>query len=490
MIGRLARWLERRVGGSDFLRDKLSKVFPESWTFLFGEIALYAFVVLVLTGTFLALFFDASHTETTYFGNYSPLHDVEMSAAYRSTLELSFDVPAGLLMRQAHHWAALVFVAAIVVHLSRIFFTGAYRRPRELNWTIGVTLLLLAILEGFAGYSLPDDLLSGTGARIAYAIIESIPFIGVWLGSLLFGGLFPGEEIIGRLFTLHVFILPVLFFGLIGLHLALVFRQTHTQFPGPDRSEDNVVGVKVWPTYTAMSVGMFMFTCALLFGLGGLVQINPVWYYGPYDPFVVSINAQPDWYMGWLEGSLRLFPPWEFSGARFMVANPFFPAALLPMLTFAALYAFPFLERRLTGDRGEHHVLDRARDHPLRSAVGAATITFYAILTIAGADDIVALLFNVDITGLVVFLRVAAVVGPVLAAYVTYRWCRDLAAGTAEAASAGTHGEAAKDEGGDGEQGPGQRWSPRRRWRLAFAGLAAALGYGSARRDRPPDGRS
>lgn len=427
MIERLARWLDRRVAGSDFVQDKLTKVFPESWTFLFGEVALYTFVVLVLTGTFLALFFDPSLTETTYHGSYEPMHDVEMSAAYRSTLELSFDVRAGLLMRQMHHWAALVFVAAIVVHLLRVFFTSAFRRPRELNWMIGLTVLVLALLEGFAGYSLPDDLLSGTGLRIGHAIAESIPLVGTWLASLAFGGPYPGEHIIGRLFTAHVFVVPAAIGGLLAAHLALVFRQTHTQFPGPDRREDNVVGVRMWPTYTAMSVGLFLLVFAVIAALGGLVQINPVWFYGPYDPFVVSIGSQPDWYMGWLEGALRLMPPWEFRGFGYMIPNPFWPAVLLPGLTFLVLYAWPALERLATGDQREHHVLDRPRDRPVHTAIGVAGITFFALLTVAGSDDIIAAQLNVSITGLVWVLRVLTLVAPVVAAIVAYRWCRDLA---------------------------------------------------------------
>ncbi|MFN2557880.1 MAG: cytochrome bc complex cytochrome b subunit [Nitriliruptorales bacterium] len=427
MIEGLARWIDRRVAGSGWAEKKLKKIFPESWAHLFGEIALYSFVVLVLTGTFLALFFDGSHTKTHYLGEYQPLNGVEVSSAYASTVKLSFDVPGGLLFRQMHHWAALIFTAAIVVHLCRVFFTGAFRRPREMNWMIGVTLLILAIIEGFAGYSLPDDLLSGTGLRIGYAIFESIPLIGTWLASFIFGGTFPGEHLLTRLYMLHIFLLPTLFFALIGLHLALVFRQTHTQFPGEGRREDNVVGLPLWPTYTALSFAMFFIVSGVIAGLGGLFQINPVWFYGPYDPYVVSIGSQPDWYMGWLEGSLRLMPPWEFRGLGYMIPNPFLPAVLLPALTFLGLYAYPFIERRLTKDTAEHHLLDRPRDRPVRSAFGAAMLTFYGVLTIAGSSDLLAYELRVPVSGLVVFLRGATIIAPVLVYFLTYNWCRGLA---------------------------------------------------------------
>lgn len=426
MIAALARWIDRRVAGSSWVQEKIKKIFPESWAHLFGEVALYSFVVLVLTGTFLALFFEPSHKETHYEGEYEALNGVKMTAAYASTIKLSFDIPGGLLFRQMHHWAALIFVAAIVVHLARIFFTGAFRRPREMNWMIGVTLLMLALVEGFAGYSLPDDLLGGTGLRIAHAAIESIPVIGTWSASFVFGGLYPGEHLIPRLYMAHIFLLPTLFFGLIALHLSLVFRQTHTQFPGEGRREDNVVGLPLWPTYTALSVALFFIVFGVIAGLGGFFQILPVWFYGPYDPYTVSTGSQPDWYVGWMEGSLRIFPPWEFRGLGYMIPNPFFPTMFLGGLAFLALYAYPFLERRFTGDRAEHHLLDRPRDRPVRSAIGAAFLTFFLVLTIAGSNDILAYELKLPVSAVVYFLRGAAILAPLLVGLLTYHWCKAL----------------------------------------------------------------
>ena len=175
MFSRVARWFDDRLGASRFARTSLDKVFPDHWSFLLGEVAFYSFIVLVATGVFLTFFFEPSQREVIYHGSYRPLQGVPMSAAFQSTVRLSFDVRAGLVIRQMHHWAALVFLAAIVTHLGRIFFTGAFRRPRELNWIVGVTMLLLALGNGFTGYSLPDDLLSGTGLRIAYSVVLSIP---------------------------------------------------------------------------------------------------------------------------------------------------------------------------------------------------------------------------------------------------------------------------------------------------------------------------
>ena len=351
MLRRLARWIDDRLGASAFTQQALNKVFPDHWSFMLGEVALYCFVVLLLTGTFLTFFFDASTSTSTYQGSYAPLRGVQVSAAYRSVIELSFDVRAGLVMRQVHHWAAVIFVGSIILHLCRIFFTGAFRRPREINWMIGVTLLVLGIFNGFTGYSLPDDLLSGTGLRIAYSIALSIPVIGTWMAFLVFGGEFPAEQIIGRLFVTHIMIVPALIIGLLTLHLAIVWRQKHTQFAGPGHRETNIVGSRLWPTYTAKSIGLFFGVFAVLCLLGGLVQINPVWLYGPFEPHQVTSPAQPDWYLGWVEGALRLFPAWEIRAFGYEIPNPFYPAVLMPGLTFGALYAWPFLEARFLGHR-------------------------------------------------------------------------------------------------------------------------------------------
>src|SRR5262245_9968358 len=370
LMPRLVRWLDRRIGGARLARKTLDKVFPDHWSFLLGEVSLYCFIVLVLTGTYLALFFSPSEATIDYTGSYAPLRGVEMSEAYNSAIRLSFDVRAGLVMRQIHHWAALVFVAAIVAHLARIFFTGAFRRPRELNWMIGVTLLLLAMVNGFAGYSLLDDQLSGTGLRVANAIILSIPVVGTWVSSLAFGGPFPGPDMLQRLFVVHILIIPAVIGVLIAVHLALVVRHKHTHFPGPGRREDNVVGQRFWPTYTAKAGGLFFLVAATLAALGGLVQINAIWVMGPYRPADVSSASQPDWYMGWADGGLRLMPPWEIRAFGYQVPNPFFPGVLLPTVVFTILYFWPFVESRRTGDHVEHHVLDRPRDRPVRTGIG------------------------------------------------------------------------------------------------------------------------
>lgn len=428
IVPRVAGWIDKRVGAAKFARKALDKVFPDHWSFMVGEIAMYAFVVLVLTGLYLTFFFVPDARQVVYHGSYRPLHGVQMSEAYRSTLDLSFDVRAGLVMRQTHHWAALVFVGAIVVHVMRIFFTGAFRRPREINWVVGVCMLLLALANGFTGYSLPDDLLSGTGLRIAYSIVLSIPLIGEWMAGLAFGGVFPTTEITPRLFVLHVLVIPVAIAILLSVHLVLLIRQKHAQFRGPGKSEDNVVGSRLWPTFAAKTIGLFFAVFAVLVALGGLAEINPIWLYGPFDPSAVSSGSQPDWYIGWLEGALRLFPGWEIRAFGFEIPAPFFPGVLMPGIVFGLLMVWPFLEARVTGDRREHHLLDRPRDRPVRTAIGVATLTFLLVLFFAGGDDVIAANFDLSVNGVVWAFRVLAILAPIVTFVVTYRLCRELTA--------------------------------------------------------------
>jgi ubiquinol-cytochrome c reductase cytochrome b subunit len=425
---RLAHWIDERLGAARFARKALGKVFPDHWSFMIGEIAMYAFVILVLTGLYLTFFFVPDSREVVYHGSYKPLRGVHMSEAYRSTLRISFDVRAGLVMRQIHHWAALVFVGAVVAHLMRIFFTGAFRRPREINWLVGMTLLILAIANGFTGYSLPDDLLSGTGLRIAYSIVLSIPIAGEWLAFLIFGGEFPTKEIVSRLFVIHVLIIPVAIAVLLTVHLAILVRQKHTQFRGPGRAERNVVGTRLWPTFTTKTLGLFFFVFAVLAALGGLAQINPVWLYGPFEPAAVSAGSQPDWYVGWLEGALRLFPSWEIRAFGFEVPNPFFPGVLLPGIVFGVLYAWPFLEARFTKDRAEHHLLDRPRERPVRTAIGVGALSFLTILFFAGGNDVIAARFNLSVNNVTWAFRILVILLPPVAGIATYRLCKELRA--------------------------------------------------------------
>ncbi|PZS01642.1 MAG: cytochrome b [Pseudonocardiales bacterium] len=408
------------------MRNLLNKVFPDNWSFMLGEVALYSFIILLISGTYLTFFFDTSMTEVKYHGHYTPLDDVTMSRAYSSTLKLSFDVRGGLIIRQIHHWAALLFVAAMIVHMMRIFFTGAFRKPRETNWLIGSTLLLLGILEGFLGYSLPDDLMSGTGLRIAFSIILSIPVVGTWLAYAIFDGTFPGTEIIGRFYIVHVLLIPGIILALISVHLALVVKQKHTQFPGPGRTERNVIGERILPTYAAKAGGFFALVFGVLAVLGGLTQINPVWLWGPYTPSQVGAGSQPDFYMLFAEGSMRLFPSYETHFPGYTISSIFWPAVVLPGVLFTLILIYPFLEARLTRDRASHHLLQRPRDVPVRTALGAMALTFWVVLVASGSNDIISFKFAISLNATTWIGRILLILAPPIAYAITYRVCLGL----------------------------------------------------------------
>ncbi len=427
MIGRwISRWFDSRLRLAKFVRHAMNHVFPDHWSFMLGEVALYAFAVLVITGVFLMMFFNASSARETYHGSYHALEGVRMSAAYRSVIHLCFDVPAGLLIRQMHHWAALIFVGAIVAHIARIFFTAAYRRPREINWVIGLTLLILAIVNGYFGYSLPDDLLSGAGLRIAYAILLSVPVIGPWLAFIALGGTVPADATTPHMYSLHIFLIPVLILTLLALHLGIIWRQLHTNYPGPRRTDDTIVGSRLWPSYAAKSVGLFFLVFAGIAALGGLVQIDPVWIYGPYDPFDIAPGAQPDWYLGWIEGAMRLFPPVNLHTAgRLLIPEVFFPAVLLPGLVFLVLYAYPFIEKLISLDvAGQaHNVLRLPYQQPFNTAVGCAAFVFLLVLFFAGGDDVIAVITGGSVVQIRAILRVIVLAAPPVTALLVYLLC-------------------------------------------------------------------
>ena len=425
--GTVAYYIDDRLASASFTKRLLDKVFPDHWSFMLGEIALYSFIILLLSGTYLTLWYNPSMTEVVYNGSYVPLKGVKMSEAFSSTLAISFDVRGGLLLRQIHHWAALFFVAAVSVHLLRVFFTGAFRKPREINWVIGTFLLVLALLEGFSGYSLPDDLLSGTGLRIAQGIIQAIPLVGTYVAMFLFGGEFPGTDIMGRLYSIHILLIPGLLLGLITVHLIMVFYQKHTQFPGPGRTESNVVGFRLFPIYMAKAGGFFFVVFGITVLIAAFVTINPIWLYGPYTPSQVTAGSQPDWYIGFLDGAVRLMPNLETSLLGYTISwNIIVPALVVPGIMFTALGLYPWIEAWATGDKREHHLLDRPRNAPTRTGLGVMALTFYMILQLAGGNDVIAAAFNLSINAMTWTFRFLLFALPPIAFVVTKRICLGL----------------------------------------------------------------
>jgi ubiquinol-cytochrome c reductase cytochrome b subunit len=423
----VATWADERLGIASMAKKNLRKVFPDHWSFMLGEIALWSFVVLLLTGVFLTLWFTPSMGEVQYNGTYEQLRGVHMSEAYASSLKISFDVRGGLLMRQMHHWAAMLFIASMMVHLLRVYFTGAFRKPRELNWVIGSLLLILGTLEGFTGYSLPDDLLSGTGVRAADGFMKASPVIGTYMSFLLFGGEFPGESIIPRLYTVHVLLIPGLLLALIAAHMLLLVYHKHTQWPGPGRTEKNVVGFPMLPVYAAKAGGFFFIVFGVTAFMGALLSINPVWKYGPYDPSKVTAGSQPDWYMGWPDGALRIMPGLETHIWGVTISwNIMLPILILPVVSFLFVMLLPFIDSWITGDKREHHLLERPRNAPTRTALMVALMTWYGLFWVAGGNDIIAIKLHASINQITYFLRGAVLFGPILAFIITRRWCISL----------------------------------------------------------------
>ncbi|MBC6821039.1 MULTISPECIES: cytochrome bc complex cytochrome b subunit [unclassified Corynebacterium] len=417
-----AKNMDDRYTLSGGMRKQLNKVFPTHWSFLLGEIALYSFVVLLFSGVYLTLFFDPSMSKVIYDGAYAPLNGVEMSRAYETALQISFEVRGGLFIRQIHHWGALLFAVSIMAHMFRIFFTGAFRKPREANWVIGSILLLLSVAEGFMGYSLPDDLLSGVGLRIMSAIIIGLPIIGTWLHWMMFNGDFPGDMIIPRLYIAHVLILPALLLGLIAAHLALVWYQKHTQFPGAGRTENNVVGVRILPIFAVKSVSFGLITFGFLALFAGIFQINAIWNLGPYNPSQVSAGSQPDIYMLWTDGAARVMPPWELYLGSYTIPAVFWVALLCGILV-VLLFAYPFIEAKITGDNAHHNLLQRPRDVPVRSGLGAMALVFYTLLTLSGGNDLIAYHFQISLNVMTWVGRIGLIILPPIAYFVTYRIC-------------------------------------------------------------------
>ncbi len=414
--------IDSRYTAAAGIRRQINKVFPTHWSFMLGEIALYSFLILLLTGVYLTLFFDPSITKVIYDGAYLPLNGVEMSRAYETALNLSFEVRGGLFIRQMHHWAALMFMVSMTVHMLRIFFTGAFRRPREANWIIGCVLLLLGMAEGFMGYSLPDDLLSGVGLRIMSAIIVGLPIIGTWMHWLIFGGDFPSELMLDRFYIAHVLIIPGIILGLIAAHLALVWYQKHTQFPGPGRAENNVVGVRILPLFGIKAAAFGLITAGVLALMAGLTTINAIWLLGPYNPAQVSAGSQPDIYMLWTDGLARVMPAWELYLGHYTVPGAFW-VAMLAGLMVVLLITYPFIEAKITGDTAHHNLLQRPRDVPVRTSLGMMGIAFYFLVTLSGGNDLFAYHFGVSLNAMTWVGRIGLIVLPPLVYFVTYRIC-------------------------------------------------------------------
>ncbi|GHJ37369.1 cytochrome bc complex cytochrome b subunit [Streptomyces sp. TS71-3] len=417
---RAADWADGRLGVYGLAKTVMRTAFPDHWSFMIGEICLYSFLILVVTGVFLSLYFHPSMNEVVYHGRYTPLHGQIMSEAFRSTLHISFDVRGGLLIRQAHHWATLIFIAGIFVHMLRVFFTGAFRKPRELNWVFGFLLLILAMFEGLTGYDLGDDQLSGTGLAVVNGAILSVPVVGTYASMFIFGGEFPGTELVARFNTVHILLIPGLMVGLIAAHMGLALYHGHTQYPGPGRTSRIAVGMSVW-VYAAKSTGFLFLLSGIIFTIASIAQINPIWQYGPFRPDQAFAGSQPDWYMGVVDGLLRIMPGWEINVLGHTLALDNFIPLLAAAVLFLSLGAYPFIESWVTDDDRGHHLIDRARNRPVRTGLGAAWMSAYLVALLCSSNDLIATHFHVSLNSVTWASRVGLFAIPLLVYVVTKR---------------------------------------------------------------------
>ena len=363
----------------------------DRWAAMFGRIAVYSFLVALVTGILLLPFFRPSMTPVVYHGSYRKLDGLTMSRANQSTLNISFDVRGGLLIRQVHHWSSDLFVAAVCLRLVRVFFRGRFR-PRK-NWLIWVGLLPAGMLAGWSGAILPDDMLSGGSLSLLSGVTLSLPVVGTHLVMLIFGGSFPGHAIIPRAYWVHVVVLPAVLAAL----LLLSYRPRLARVPRVDP--------------------LLPFTGAVLVALGAAAQINPVWLFGPYQPGSISAGSVPDWYMGFLDGALRVMPAWELSlGGHPLSLDVLIPAVIVPGLFFTVVAAYPLLDGWIAGGRPPRGLLPpRPADPANRIGVGVAGITLSGLLWAAAANDEIAYHLHISLYTVTWVFRVLVLTGPVLA---------------------------------------------------------------------------
>ncbi|MFB6157483.1 MAG: cytochrome bc complex cytochrome b subunit [Haloferacaceae archaeon] len=429
-LDRTYRWFADRLGLD---RDVavLGKAFPAEDSFLLGEVALFCFLVLVLTGIFLGMFYEPSTTDVKYEGSVERYQGEEMPAAYVSVLHLTYDVPYGMFIRRFHHWAAHLFVASIGLHMLRVFFTGAYRNPREPNWVVGTGLAVLSMGAAYTGYALPFDEFAATATGIGYNLTKSVPLLGGFLSKVVFGGEFPSSATIPRLYFLHVLLIPVAIAGLVGLHMAILIRQKHTEAPRDgdvettrgtvDAGDDSrVVGLPAFPNQVAVSAVVFFLTMGVLSLLAGFLPVHNVAEYGPNDPAGTPSLIMPDWFLMWVYGFLKLLPSWmSFTVGPVHVTTEFVGGVFLPSLVFAAIVAWPFLD----ASRPVHFTADPL-ERPVQTAVGVAAVVFVMIASIAGMNNIAAEILGVGTGPVNRVLSVAILLGPLAAGGITYRVLR------------------------------------------------------------------
>ena len=395
------QWLDERLDIARLSNKFLRKAFPVHHSFFLGEITLFAFITLLITGIFLTFNFEASSRLVDANGQMVP-------AAYASILYID-SLPVGAVIRSAHHWSAHIMIAAAFLHLIRILLSGAYKKPREVNWFVGLGLIGLAIVTAFTGYALPNDAFAEAATKVGYNIALAVPWIGEWIAQVVFGGSFPTERSIPRLTMIHALWLPLLLLGLIGVHLLVMIKQKHTQ---PAYAEEvapgKILGVPLMPHQALMMGAIFLIYMGLVFVLAGLMPAHPVEAFGPPSP-TADVDPTPDWYFFWIYGILKMIPnSWEFTLWGGVFGPQFWGGVLIPGLLGGVAALLPFLDTRKTKMR----YVELPSHHPWRTGSVIGLLVFFIVATMAGYMEGL----NLSIS----LLWTLLIGGPILATVVTY----------------------------------------------------------------------
>jgi len=374
------KWFDERLELRKFKEKFLSKTFPTHPTFLLGETALFSFITLVVTGIFLGFLYEPSTTMVSLFGAMVP-------AAYASVVRLDL-LPMGLIIRRIHHWSAMIMIAAILAHLLRIYFTASYRKPREINWLVGLSLWGMAMVAAFTGYLLPYSQFSVTATSIAYYMAKSVPWVGEWISRFLFAGDFPSDGTVPRFFFMHVMLIPAVLVGLIGLHMLILIKQKHTEpQSNRNRSESQggrrLIGIPIWPEQTVISLSFYLFLLFVVVMMATYIPLNPIETYGPPSPGTPVMR--PDWYFLVVYGFLKLVPGnISFSILGGKITPETIGGVIFPAFTFVVYALIPFID----GSKEPQHYMENPLHRPFMTSLGIGGIVFLCMMVVAGYIDV------------------------------------------------------------------------------------------------------
>lgn len=429
IVGALAWVTDRLQLESD--RGLLGKAFPAEDSFLLGEVALFSFVVIVLSGIFLGVFYEPSSADVVYQGVIDQYQGEQLPAAFVSVLHITYGVPFGMFIRRIHHWAAHLFVASIALHMFRVYFTAAYRNPREINWIVGTILAVLAMGGSYTGYALPFDEFGATATGIGYNLAISVPVIGDFLGQLVFAGEFPSSGAIPRLFFLHVLVIPLAIMGLLVVHMLILMRQKHTEGTRSeteaeaaevDADDDSVIlGLPAYPNQAAVGAVVFFLTAGTLSLLAGFLPVHNIVAYGPNDPASTPAVVMPDWFLMWVYGFLKVLPGWTtFHLGGIELTAEFWGGILLPGVVIVVVALWPFFDRATE----PRHFLADPLNAPRRTAIGIGAITMILVASLAGMNNLLGTAIGISTTVLNPYLLWGIILVPLVVGIITYALLR------------------------------------------------------------------